>query len=356
MRLLFFSHSLSTNSLGRTYVLWRLATLAGFESRIVCASGDTVWEPLKHTEFAKRCLVSPHTAPMVLEWATKSDLLVACKPLPTTLGAALEVANLVKRPLLLDIDDPDFEIRHSWRSPSRRIAREIFSRPFMVDLRDLRTIATRLETMVSNPWLQAIYGGELVPHAREVPDQIVGHGPVSPEPTIAFVGTVRRHKGVALLRHAVKQLRGIAPYRLVITSESPRVSYPWEDWIGTTPFQEGQLLVAKADLVVVPSSARGRGQLPAKVIDALIWGKPVIASDIPPLPWAVGAGGLTFRPNSRRDLQRVLLEAHSVKTREILGRAAGHRAKEEFSEAAVLPAFLRAVHAAAEAKQKRLWE
>ena len=201
--------------------------------------------------------------------------------------------------------------------------------------------------MVSNPVLQRMYGGDLVPHVREV-----GPAPrrsTSSEPVVRFVGSARQHKGVGVLRSAVAALsdRGVT---LEVTAPAPRDPAPWERWLGETDVAEGARLVADADIVAVPSlpTAWSPAQLPAKLVDAMMAGRSVVASATEPVVWALGDAGVTVPPGDTDALSAAIRALCDPSRRLELGRSARARAEAMFSIAAVAPVFesaaTRAVH------------
>ncbi|WP_447925737.1 glycosyltransferase family 4 protein [Georgenia muralis] len=199
-------------------------------------------------------------------------------------------------------------------------------------------LARTLPTTVSNPVLAGLYGGPLIPHVRDSGPQ--GRPHVREAPVIAFVGSVKPHKGIDLLRGAVAQLSRYG-YRLVITGEAPNDARPWEDWVGVTSFEDGLQLVGDADIVALPSlySPWARGQLPAKLIDAMLLERAVVVSDVGPLRWAVDDTGLVVRPGHAADLVCALHELRSPERRADLGRRARRLAELRFTVDAVAPRF-----------------
>ncbi len=279
-RLLLLTPNLDNNSLGRTWCLWLLARHLGHEVQVASVKGEQVWPPLAGTAFADLChRVAPvgrdgRPDPAVVELARWSDLLVAVKPVENSFGLGRVLAAQTGRPLLLDVDDPDIEVRTTWRPWAQRVPRRLLQ-PRYRRLTALKRHALRTPTTVSNPELQRIYGGVLVPHVRPSapgPDpapattaEVAGPPGSGGTPgsegtpgttTVRFVGSPRGHKGVEQLRAAVARLapRG---FRLEVTAPAPADAAPWEAWLGTTSLEEGRELVRTADVVAVPSLPGG---------------------------------------------------------------------------------------------------
>ncbi|TPX02398.1 glycosyltransferase family 4 protein, partial [Schumannella luteola] len=330
---LLLTPDLSDNSTGRAEVLWTLAESLGWRCRVVAPTGDELWYPVRGSAFARDCAVVADDG-LVAELAARSDLVIAVKPLPGSFGRALEVAG--STPVLLDIDDPDLESILGVGQPIRALAKAVLRRRRVRAARRLRRRVGEHPVIVSNPVLQRRYGGEVVPHARL--DTGPGAEAASTSPTVVFVGTNRRHKGLGVLRRAVAD----AGLRLAITDDPPRDRLPHEDWVGPTTLDEGRELVRRGDIVVIPSmpgEVHSTAQLPAKLIDAMIAGRAIAVADFEPLRWALGDTGRVFAPGDPRALTAVLDELRDPALRRELGDAARRRALELFTVDAVRPVF-----------------
>lgn len=336
MKILFVTKDLSDNSLGRTYALWLCAKELGWQTRVVSIRGQEIWSPLQNSDFAASCtIVDAHG---MREACAEADLVVAVKPLTETLGQLTRVAT----PLLVDIDDPDLEGALSVDQPARRAAKLLFKSGNYRTNSALRRLARRLPSIVSNPELQRIYGGQIVPHARVARE--VGAQHLSDRPSIVFVGTNRPHKGIDTLRRAVEKLstRG---FTLTVTDTAPSDAKPWEEWVGRTSLEEGLDIVSKGDISVIPSSARdsyAQRQLPAKLIDGMMAARAVVGSDVPPIRWALGDAGVLVRPDSPEDLSHALLSLAAPASRRSLGEKARNRALSHFEVRVVSRVFKRA--------------
>ena len=345
MRVVFFTPSLASNSLGRTYSLWLLTEALGWEAVIIAPRAEPIWEPLAESGFADRCI--PLSAADQLDVA---HLFIAVKPTEQSFGVAQRLAEYHDKPLLLDIDDPDIEAALSWRSPVRRLAKGLLRASQIRSFKRLRRQAKMAHTIVSNPILQKIYGGEIIPHVRE--QRPAGPSRTTRNPMIVFVGTNRKHKGLHILRRAVERRQDLG-YTLTITDQAPADAKRWERWIGTTSLAEGLEIVDSGDVVVIPSTRGGfaRGQLPAKLVDAMLSGRAIIVTDIEPMPWALGAAGITIRPSSVSALATALGETADPARRETIGVAAHERAVELFSVESNSTVFAGAARAAIDTHQ-----
>ncbi len=355
MKVLFVVSTLSDNSLGRAYALWLLAEHLGWESRVAATKEGPIWTPLRETPFAKSCIVVAGSAesPSLSVFAKDFDLIIAVKPLPASFGAALKAHRASKVPILLDIDDPDLEAWMSVHSRSRQVLKALLRPRNYWRAWYLRQASRGVPKIVSNPELQRLHGGAVVPHARL--DHGMGRKQSVSRIDVVFVGTVRAHKGLPLLRSAVSQLQHEG-FTLTITDSAPADARPWEHFVGATNVQQGMELVKHSDVVVIPSTGTGgisRLQLPAKLMDGMMAGRAVVAADLPPIRWALGGAGELFHPDDEDALVASLRRLTSVETRTDLGGMARQRAVEFFEVSPVSVAFRGACESAAGSTDRR---
>jgi glycosyltransferase involved in cell wall biosynthesis len=349
IRLLLVTPSFENNGLGRTYCLWLLARELGWKTKVVGVVGQHVWSPLQDTAFAADChllfgLTDSQRQTALREATEWSNAVLAIKPLPESLGVAEAVATRVGRPLLADVDDPDIEYRLSWQPLRRRIRDRVGSGRYR-ELVRMRALTQALPLTVSNPVLEEWYGGGLIiPHVRaEEPAPRFNSGAAGPV-IVRFVGSPKGHKGLPELRRSVEQARAGRDgldVQLEVTAGAPEDAKSWERWLGQTTFDEGQALVASADIVALPSLGKtwSLAQLPAKLMDAMMHGRAVIASDLAPLRWALGGTGLLVPPGDVLALTDAIRELGAPARREQLGKAAYERALQTFGVRAVAPRF-----------------
>ena len=335
-------HDLTDGALARAQALDAVLGELGHRARVLSTVGDAVWAPLRGTGFERRC--QRLSAEQVDAAVAGDDLLVSVKTWPGSFGLGRRLSARHGIPLLVDVDDPDVESETLWL-PRRRLLHRLRRDPVTLARLLLdRERARRRPTTVSNPVLQRLYGGDVVPHARA--DHGEGAAHTSDAPLVAFVGSVKPHKGVPLLRRAVQAL---APegWRLLVTDAPPADAHPWETWVDPASTDTRALLLA-CDVVVIPTLAQGMGpaQLPLKLVDALQAGRAVVVSDIGPLPWAAGPSAPTFAPGDLAGLVSALRPLRDPSLRAVLGAEARQQALTRFSPAAVAPALQRAMTAA----------
>ncbi|WP_433050325.1 glycosyltransferase family 4 protein [Dactylosporangium sp. CS-033363] len=338
--LLIVAPDLANNSLARAYCLWSLARAAGWTAGVAAVRGESIWAPLAGTEFAAACTRT--TAAGLAVRARGAAALVAVKPLAESLGLAVRARG--RRPLWVDIDDPDLEVRHFGKPRRDRLSLAARTPGYWVRLHALRALARRLPCTVSNPLLGARYGGALIPHVRHA---FVAEGPAGRSDgraregmSVVFAGTPRPHKGLEELRRAVAELQGDG-VTLTVTAEAPDDARPWERWTGATSLAEGERLVRAADVVALPTRPEGWGlaQLPAKLVDAMMAGVAVVATDVGPNRWALGDTGLLVPPGRAVALTAALRRCLDPALRADLGARANARARARFSIEALTPVF-----------------
>lgn len=345
-RVLLVTRPLSSNSTGRAYCLWLLGRRLGFVTRVVAVERSSMWLPLRGTEFERDSLSGVETDELE-HLAAGADLIVSVKPLPEAYDPACRISARLGKPLLLDVDDPDLEVRLERASVKYRVRRAVVAPRYEVALRRCYRHAKRARHVtVSNPWLQERYGGTVIPHARaSVPE---GAAHTRDKPTVAFVGTPNWFKGFESVRRAVADL---APegFSLVVTAPEPSDSRPWERWIGQTSLDEGLRVAAEADIVALPSLSHdyGVGQLPVKLIDAMLLGRAIVVSDIEPLRWATSPDAALRVPAGDGDaLIAALKRLRAPELRERLGARARARALQLFTVEAVAVRWRQAVASA----------
>jgi glycosyltransferase involved in cell wall biosynthesis len=209
---------------------------------------------------------------------------------------------------------------------------------------------------VSNRWLAQRFGGTLLYHVRDPhvldPDRVEA-APMRAKlrlddrPWVGFVGTVRPHKGLGDLVVALSMLRGPSAPGLLLLGSDPDDPVV-KDLVGFAldvlgprrlrvrrmfPLEELPAHLAAADVVCVPSRAmaHSRGQLPAKIFDAMAMGKPVVATAVNEVPEILEGCGIAVAPGDPAALAAALDEMRDPAARRQLGDAGRKKLVEQYS-------------------------
>ena len=322
---LVLSWDVGHNPLGRAYMLAQAlqrsytVVLAGFQFP---RYGHALWKPLRDAPF-ETVTIPGHSFPdfqrAVDELARRidADVVVACKARLPAVQLGLMVKARRNRPLLIDVDDYELgffanrQPLHDLSTVDSRALVEPFEEAWTRYTENLLPWADGI--LVSNEALQERFPGVLVPHARD--ETIFDRARVDRETArrslglasdlrvVMFVGTPRPHKGVVAILNAVK-VANRPDYRFVIVGTPP--DRPFEAELralgGDTlclvpdqPFDRLPEITAAADLVCLlqdPATETAQYQLPAKLVDAIAMGVPVLATDVPPLRGLIESGAI----------------------------------------------------------------
>lgn len=367
MRVSILSPDLSINCLGRAYLLAQLLE-RNYDVEIVGPKtrGD-VWGPVRGEYDYRGVETSLRThrflldAPELLDHIT-GDVVYASKPRLASYGIGLYERLQRDVPLVLDIDDWESGLIYGrrrnllsallWGVPALAHHNSLYytrSLEALAGLADART--------VSNGFLQERFGGVSVPHVRDtdqfdperfdradVRDEL---GLPSDDVLVLFSGTPRPHKGVEDLARAVADIGRDDVSLLVVGADESAYTdsvrtVGGESVIirGRQPFDEIPKWIAAADIVAIPQreTPQTRGQIPAKVFDAMAMAKPVVATDVNDLPHVLDGCGRIVTPDSPTELREAILElVGHPSLRSDLGHAARQRCIDKYSYDALAP-------------------
>lgn len=375
MRVSVLSPDLSGNCLVRAYLLAELLD-RNYEVEIVGPKiDDDIWAPVRgkyeyktvDTDLSMSGLL--RNSPELLDQIT-GDIVYASKPRFASYGIGIYEKLRRDVPLILDIDDWESGLIYArqrsllhallWGIPTLAHHNSLY---YTRSLEALSRIADA--RTVSNGFLQQRFGGVSVPHVRDtdvfdpakydrdtVRDEL---GLPLDESLVLFSGTPRPHKGVADLVTAVAEVDDSVKTLVVGAGDSAysdKIRTMGGDSIllyGPQPFEEIPKWIAAADIVAVPqrSTPTTRGQMPAKVFDAMAMGKAIVATDVCDLAHVLNGCGRIVPPGSPsalRDALTDLLDDPSI--RADLGRAARERCVERYSYDALAPVVADVVESA----------
>jgi glycosyltransferase involved in cell wall biosynthesis len=366
MKISILSSNLSGNCLGRAHVLAELLERY-FEVEVLGPklSGD-VWNPISNKRNYKILSIKEDIPKFFWDIngsinKIKGDVVISVKPKGTSFGVAIAKKIKDNTPIILDIDD--------WEA-SKMYGTGIFGMNFIKNIPSMYYINSPTWSFileqheyfldgktVSNRFLQSKFGGSIVPHARdtekfgpELFDQSSTRAELGlPEGTtiVMFSGTPRPHKGVDDLIRAMNSLEASEIVAIIVgmhdsryVNELKRLAGERVTFYGQQPFDDIPKWVAAADIIVIPQkrTLANRGQIPAKVFDAMAMAKPVIATPMSDLPEVLDGCGIIVDPDSPRAIANAIEDLHvNPEKGKALGRAARRRCVERYSYKALAP-------------------
>jgi len=347
----------SDNAMGRAWLLARLLEPIGAVEIVGPRFGGGVWEPVADEPVPVRSIPGgrlPGFAVRLpaLARLADGDLIYASKPRLTSAGIGYIARLGRRRPLLLDIDDWEtgFFLRGGvWGTIGRALN---LSNPRGLAwtwlMERLRGVADGVT--VASRFLEQRFGGVLIPHVRDTDRWVPGRaepGParerlgVAKERVVMFLGTPRGYKGIDDLAAAVGRLgRPDVILALVGTepgSETGRAlgtRYPSVRLVGRIPIAQVPGFLEAADVVVVPQreSSDTRGQVPAKLFDAMALGRPIVSTRVSMIPEILDGCGALVPPGDVAALAsaigRLLDRPDEARA---MGQAARRRAVDRYS-------------------------
>jgi glycosyltransferase involved in cell wall biosynthesis len=360
-----------SNALGRSLLLARLLPPETRPEVLGLTTRDAIWAPARSQgipveSFRVDRVRGLGAARRWLRERVRGDVLIASKPLPTSLGLAL-ASGLGRVRIALDIDDWEMGLAlpHDGSNPSRlwRAGAAFYGALRRGQPNSLlgtwlcQSLARRVPSrLVSNRWLEHRFGGTLLYHVRDDrefdPARVRGEAlraelALDGRPWVGFVGTVRVHKGVKDLIAALGLLRGPdAPGLLLfgLNREDPvarDVERTAREVLGPArlrvrgpfPIENLAAHVDAADIAAIPSRdmAGSRGQLPAKLFDAMTLGKPVVATALSDVPEILDGCGITVPPGDPHALAGAIDRFRDPGLRRAYGCAARRRVLTRYS-------------------------
>lgn len=319
------------NCLGRSYMLAevlqqvvRHVILVGFQFD---KYGSDIWEPVRDSQIPVISFPGsnfPDFAFFIekISQRIKPDIVFACKPrLPSILLGEM-IRDTWGCPLIIDIDDHELSFFKNQTPLNLESISQIDKE--QINLEPYSEIWTRLSesfcenadaVIVSNNSLREKFGGVVVPHVRnesvfnpslynKLDLRIKYSIPINAK-IILFFGTPRAHKGINTLASAINEINS-NEFRLLIVGSftDKRVLDNLEQLLpGKIIFLPNQSfsaipeILAMADLVCLPQETQNpisKYQLPAKAIDAVAMGIPLLVANTPPLSMLVQDGVANF--------------------------------------------------------------
>lgn len=332
------------NPVGRAYLIAE-ALSRRFEVELIGPQfprfGDKVWEPVQNGKmpvisFPGRYYPDFEADIDAVAARLDCDAIVVCKPRMPSLQLGLVAKHKLNRPLILDIDDHELAFCSEFATLDLEQlqvsnAADIHEPYASTWTRFAETLVPHADAvLVSNEALQREFGGTIIPHARDEhlfdPTRYDKNqcrkdlGLAAHDKVVLFAGTARAHKGLVEIANAVGAIdrqdcklcivgdildRGLKA-RIMAAAADKVVFFP------NQPLEELPRFLAAADLVCLLQNQDSRisqFQLPAKLVDALAMGVPVLATETAPLRPFIECGSVI--PVTTENLQQKLEAALS---------------------------------------------
>lgn len=311
MRVTVICADLSQNGLGRALLLADMLGQAFDVDIVGTRFGRETWEPAAGHHFHR--VVEGARWPWYLRPARqlmesiRGDVVYAIKPLPTSFGLALVHRARTGTPVVLDVDDDELAFRPaaSFREPTRMLTSLLAPNGRSLTRHTVARAASADAVTVASSGLHAMFGGTLVPHAKDTDALRPGSGDRSAarraagldgRQVVMFAGTPRPFKGLEDAAAAVRLMRNRVV--LVVAGSDPDSAYDAQlrrdhpEIVFLPPFPQQRLasVLDMADAIVVPQPARPetRHQLPSKLLDAMAMAKPIVATGVADIPAILG--------------------------------------------------------------------
>ncbi|RYZ08853.1 MAG: glycosyltransferase [Myxococcales bacterium] len=364
-----------SNCLGRSLLLADLLRPQWDASVVGVQTTARPWEPGASFDVPVRSfpIRSAAQLPNAVAWLRKEvqgARVIVCKPKPTSLGLAL-AAGVRPSQAVLDVDDWDLGFGDAPGSRGELYRRApYYLKTLLHPGRFNSYLGVRAafglipafpHRIVSNGWLRRKVGGELLPHVRDSSmfdpagvdrEQRRAALALSARPWVGFIGTIRPHKGIEDLIAALSQLGGVnapglllaglsaehvAEERALLAAAQERLGEDRVRFAYKFPFRELPSYLAAPDVICIPSrpGATSAGQIPAKLFDALMMGKPLVISDAHDTSDVDADAAVRFHAGDVSDLAAKLQDlCGSPAHQERLGARARAVALERFDYAA----------------------
>lgn len=288
--------------------------------------GEGIWPPLEGSKIPLNPVRGDYFPGFLQSiWQllkrTNGDVIIACKPRFPSFGVALLKRLFSGKPVILDVDDD--ELAQTMPGKKAKLIKKLINPSGYLFTRLIHPLHRWANAVfVVSDHFKKTYGGTIVPHGQDPAELDPARynateikqalGAAEDEILLAFVGTPQYQKGIDLILDAIVRVNN-PRLKLMIIGADPSDSYTAELGaqygsklllIPPQPVTKIPYFLAAADIVPLPQRAvaESRGQMPAKLTDAMAMGKIVIASNISDIPKYLEGRGLIVEPGNAEDL------------------------------------------------------
>lgn len=319
---LVISWDVGHNPLGRAYMLAEVVQRVARHTVIMGFQfpryGKQLWEPVSDGQLPVISIPGSNfpdfnsTLERIKD-RIKPDVVIACKSRFPSVYLGLQLKQKLNCPVLVDVDDHELSFFKNKTQLNLSDLEIIAEQGKLESSEPYEEIWTRLtenlltftdEILVSNRALQKKFGGVVIPHVRDETrfdpklydgTKIREHYNIPKHfKIVLFFGTPRLHKGLDTLAEAVNAIED-EDFRLLIvgTTTDRSVTNKLDNlapgriiYLPNQPFNDIPKILSMANVVCLPQNqdhAISKYQLPAKAIDAIAMGVPLLVSRTEPL-------------------------------------------------------------------------
>lgn len=332
-KIVFISHNVSGNCMYRTLLLYRAlepfydVEIVGFDR------GAGVWPPIRGENITLRYFTySGWFSFLRSAWrllrTTRADLVIASKVRLPSYGLALFNRFFRGTPVIVDVDDDELSMtRPPETARWRTVLAFSLKNPdaYYTTLAMHRLMRRADHVFCVSRHFQQLYGGSIVPHGlrphgtgldRAKIERLKASLGIEDSFVVVFVGTPRAHKGVGETLEAAR-LSGIDRIKVVVVgaaagdryAESLQHAYPGLFVpVPPVPSTEIPYYLAVGDVTVLAQKdlPESRGQMPAKLTDAMFSGLPVIATALADIPVYLEGCGILIPDSAPQTIAEAL--------------------------------------------------
>lgn len=315
--------------MGRAYIIAKMLQndyLVEILGPVIEDPNEPIWTPISNDKSISYVRLEGNLNSLFKDLKKiDGDLVYAIKPKITSYGYGLLKKVINRKKLILDEDDWDialfFDKSFFTLFKNSLNFRSLWNPLYNLIINRLYFCADAMT--VSSLFLQRKFKGVIIPHARDPKafkintrdvEELRLNLKLKGKKMIVFMGTVRQHKGIDNIVRAIDMLQ-LPDVRLVVVGVDDRAQkfIPNRNYIiliPPQPFNRIAQYVSLADLVVLPQKATkfAEGQIPAKLIDAMALGKPIITTNIGSIPETIGNGGILVEPDNIIELSEKISE------------------------------------------------
>ena len=368
MKVSILTPNVSSNALGRAYLLGQLLCHENEVEIIGPVLGRGVWPPLKNIEENENITLLPIKTRNLFSYVKylkkniSSDVVYISKPVLTSFG----IYELLKEkngiPVVLDIDDWDLgfildSVKKGYLGwylfPGYHNNFKGLPDSYVLDK---ISETANIPKTVSNSFLRRKFGGVIIPHTRDekkfnpkrYPNEISKEklGLPQNKTVVMFFGTPRPHKGVKELILSFKEnelARRKEVMLLIVGTAMDKYSQEIQRlakkilgnrvrFIDYVPFSKIPQVVSAADIYVIPQieSESSKGQLPAKLFDAMAMGKAIISTNVSDIPNILDNAGIIISGNPKRIVRELSHALIYLLDNPKIARSLGAKARKKF--------------------------